>query len=136
GLVLCSDSFWRRLARREPVRLAGLGHTTDHLALADKEAPDFSVARKAVEQAFAAAGLGPRDLDGVEVHDCFSISEIVAYELLGLAQRGQGASLLESGGTALPAVRESLRCRAPHSGFRAVPVNAGGGLIGDGHPVG
>jgi acetyl-CoA C-acetyltransferase len=136
ALVLCSDPFWKKLARRGSVRLAGLGHTTDRLALDDKDAPDFSIARKAVEQAFIAAGLGPDSLDGVEVHDCFSISEIVAYELLGLAQCGQGASLLERGGTALPAVREALQCRAPHSGFRAVPVNAGGGLIGDGHPVG
>jgi acetyl-CoA C-acetyltransferase len=136
ALVLCSDSFWKRLARHGPVRLAGVGHTTDRLALDDKDVPNFSVARKAVEQAFAATGLGPRSLDSVEVHDCFSISEIVAYELLGLAKCGQGAGLLESGDTALPAVREALQCRAPHSGFRGVPVNPGGGLIGDGHPVG
>jgi acetyl-CoA C-acetyltransferase len=136
ALVLCSDPFWKRLARRGPVRLTGLGHTTDRLALDDKDAPNFSVARKAVEQAFAVAGLGPHSLDSVEVHDCFSISEIVAYELLGLAKCGQGASLLESGATALPAVREALQCRARHSGSRGVPVNPGGGLIGDGHPVG
>jgi acetyl-CoA C-acetyltransferase len=136
ALVLCSDSFWKKLTMRGSVRLAGLGHTTDRLALGDKDAPDFSVARKAVERAFSTAGLGPSSLDGVEVHDCFSISEIIAYELLGLAQRGQGASLLESGCTALPAVREALDCRPQGSQFRSIPVNAGGGLIGDGHPVG
>ncbi|HEY5705903.1 MAG TPA: hypothetical protein VIS96_10050 [Terrimicrobiaceae bacterium] len=136
ALVLCSDAFWKDLARRDSVRLAGLGHTTDRPALEDKDAPDFSVAQKAVEQAFASAGVGPPNLDGAEVHDCFSISEIIAYELLGLAERGHGVDLLESGSTALPTVRESLPCRASRPGFRGVPVNTGGGLIGDGHPVG
>jgi acetyl-CoA C-acetyltransferase len=55
-------------------------------------------------------------------NDCFSISEIVQYEILGFAERGEGAQLIESGATSLPSGR--------------LPVNAGGGLIGDGHPVG
>jgi acetyl-CoA C-acetyltransferase len=56
------------------------------------------------------------------LHDCFSISEIVQYELLGFAAPGEGAALLESGATSYP----NGHC----------PVNAGGGLLGDGHPVG
>ena len=55
-------------------------------------------------------------------NDCFSISEIVQYEILGFAERGEGAQLIESGATSLPSGR--------------LPVNAGGGLIGDGHSVG
>ena len=68
------------------------------------------------------AGVGPGEVHGAELHDCFSISEIVQYEVLGLAAAGKGAELLASGATALP----GGRC----------PVNAGGGLLGDGHPVG
>ncbi|HYR57746.1 MAG TPA: beta-ketoacyl synthase N-terminal-like domain-containing protein [Chthoniobacteraceae bacterium] len=136
ALVLCSESFWKKLGRPAGVRLAGYGHTTDRLALDDKDAPDFAIARKAADQAFAMARLTPADLDGAEVHDCFSISEIIAYELLGLAPRGQGASLIESGATALPAVRDRLEIQNSKFKIQNFPVNTGGGLIGDGHPVG
>ena len=79
------------------------------------------------------ANLKPRDMHGVEVHDCFSITEIVAYEILGLAERGKGAELAMSGATALPQVRgEHMNGKIDLE----IPVNAGGGLIGDGHPVG
>jgi acetyl-CoA acetyltransferase len=79
------------------------------------------------------AGLTPHDIDGAEVHDCFSISEIIAYELVGFAEPGHGTRWLESGATALPVVREELELPAPK---RSLPVNPSGGLIGDGHPVG
>src|SRR5437667_2520963 len=91
GLVLCSARFRKRLSRPRAVRLLGFGHTTDCLALERKDAPDFSIARKAAEQAYLMAGVNPRDIQAAEVHDCFSISEIVAYEILGFAPRGGGA---------------------------------------------
>ena len=79
------------------------------------------------------ANLKPRDLNGADVHDCFSITEIIVYEILGLAEPGKGAELAKSGATALPQVRnEKMRGKF---GFE-LPVNPGGGLIGDGHPVG
>ena len=79
------------------------------------------------------ANLKPRDMHGAEVHDCFSITEIVAYEILGLAEPGKGAELAMSGATALPQVRgEHIKGSVAWE----IPVNAGGGLIGDGHPVG
>jgi acetyl-CoA acetyltransferase len=77
------------------------------------------------------ANLTPRDLQGAEVHDCFSITEIVAYEILGLAESGKGVELVKSGATALPQVRTE-KFKGPFQ----IPVNAGGGLIADGHPVG
>jgi len=127
ALILCSERFIKKVAGRPAIRLLGYGHTTDYLPLDKKDAPDFSIARTAAEQAYAMARVGPRDIQGAEVHDCFSISEIVGYEILGFAERGQGAKLLESGATSLSSPRPS----------RAGPiVNAGGGLIGDGHPVG
>ncbi len=111
SLVLVSGKYLDRIGRdksRLP-RLLGFGHTTDYLALEKKDAPTFSTARKAAENAFAMAKLKARDIQGAEVHDCFSITE------------------------ALPQVR-----REHISGKIgwAIPVNAGGGLIGDGHPVG
>jgi acetyl-CoA C-acetyltransferase len=79
------------------------------------------------------AGVGPADVDAADVHDCFSISEIVACEVLGLAERGRGPALLESGATVLPQARADFGGGTPR---RSIPVNPGGGLMGDGHPVG
>jgi acetyl-CoA acetyltransferase len=73
-------------------------------------------------------------MNGVEVHDCFSITEIVVYEILGLAENGKGAELAKSGATALPQVRNE-KMRGTKYDFE-IPVNSGGGLIADGHPVG
>ena len=97
------------------------------------DAPIFSTARKAALQAFKMAKLTPRDIQGAEVHDCFSITEILVYEILGLAEHGKGAELARSGATALPQVRnEKMKGKFAFE----IPVNTGGGLIGDGHPVG
>jgi len=138
ALILCSDRFLKKLPKRSTVRLLGYGHTTDYLPLEKKDVPDFSIARRAADQAYAMAGLQPGDIQAAEVHDCFSISEIVAYEILGFAKPGAGAKLLESGLTALPSVRPGLEIGIRNSEFDnpSVPVNPGGGLMGDGHPVG
>ena len=76
---------------------------------------------RAARLAYNQAGLGPEELNVVEVHDAFTICEIVHYEGLGLCPRGQGGRLVEEGATAL--------------GGR-VPVNPSGGLLSKGHPVG
>jgi acetyl-CoA C-acetyltransferase len=118
ALVLCCERFAKKLGvgpgatpARPAVRLLGYGHTTDYLPLEKKETPDFPIARRAAEQAYRMAGLGPADIHGADVHDCFSVSEIIANELLGLRAPGRGTDLLAF-------------------------VNPGGGLLGDGHPVG
>ncbi len=67
------------------------------------------------------AGITARDIDLAEVHDCFTIAEILSYEALGFAEAGQGARLLRDGKTAIDG---------------ELPVNTGGGLVGVGHPVG
>ncbi len=135
AVVLVSGKYLDRIGRDKSKlpRLLGFGHTTDYLALEKKDAPTFSTARKAAEKAFGMANLKPRDMHGAEVHDCFSITEIVAYEILGLAEPGKGAELAKSGATALP------QARGEHTTGKfdfEIPVNTGGGLIGDGHPVG
>ncbi|MGZ5020588.1 MAG: thiolase C-terminal domain-containing protein [Chthoniobacterales bacterium] len=135
ALVLVSGKYLDRIGRDKSKlpQLLGFGSTTDYLALAKKDAPTFTTATKAAEKAFGMAKLKPRDMQGVEVHDCFSITEICAYEILGLAERGKGAELAMSGATALPQVRNEKV--SGKIGWE-IPVNAGGGLIGDGHPVG
>jgi acetyl-CoA C-acetyltransferase len=122
AVLLCSGRFLQKLRPPRSARLHGYGHTTDYLALGRKEVPDFPIAAKAAARAYTMAEVGPLDIHGAEMHDCFTISEIVQYELLSFAAPGKGAELLESGATSLPAGR--------------CPVNAGGGLLGDGHPVG
>jgi acetyl-CoA C-acetyltransferase len=136
SIVLVSGKYLERhgLDKSKYPRMLGFGSTTDYLALEKKDAPTFSTARKAAEKAFGMTnGLTPRDMDGVEVHDCFSITEICAYEILGLAEPGKGAELAMSGATALPQVRNE---KVSGKFDRQIPVNTGGGLIGDGHPVG
>jgi len=136
ALVLCSQRFLDRRRPNHAMRLLGYGHTTDYLALKHKEAPAFPIAAKAGTQAYSMANVGPGDLHGAEVHDCFTISEIVQYELLSFAAPGKGVELLESGATALPSVRESIQIRNSKFKVQNLPVNPGGGLLGDGHPVG
>jgi acetyl-CoA acetyltransferase len=136
AVVLVSGKYMDRMGldKSKYPRMLGFGSTTDYLALEKKDAPTFTTATKAAQKAFAMTdGLTPRDMHGVEVHDCFSITEICAYEILGLAERGKGAELAMSGATALPQVRnEKVGGSIPWE----IPVNTGGGLIGDGHPVG
>ena len=139
-MILCSERFLQENGRAKTgaVRLDGWGHSTDHLALDEKDVPNFPQARRAVAGAFRMAGITDptTQLHGIEVHDCFSISEVVAYEVIGLAEPGHGGALLHSGATMLPSVRKKLLApEAPAPPF-SVPVNAGGGLMADGHPVG
>jgi acetyl-CoA acetyltransferase len=138
SVVLCSERFMKRWATggdRRSMRLLGYGNTTDHISLERKDVPDFSIAQKAADQAYSMSGIQPGDLHGAEVHDCFSISEILAYEILRFAKRGEGAKLLEDGSTALPAVRGEIGISGGKTSL-SVPVNPSGGLMGDGHPVG
>ena len=151
AVVLCSERFMEMLSHRTtsfsesantrtapPVTLRGWGHATDCLALEKKDVPHFPPARKALATALEKAGIHDpkKELHGIEVHDCFSISEVIAYEIIGLAEPGNGASLLHNGATMLPYARAKiLGGDAPKPPF-SIPVNSGGGLMADGHPVG
>lgn len=81
----------------------------------------FEATVSAAQRAYATAGIGPRDVDLVELHDCFSIAEVVDSEDLGLIPRGQGAIWAAEGRTAVGA---------------EIPINPSGGLLAKGHPVG
>jgi acetyl-CoA C-acetyltransferase len=107
---------------RQPIRVAGVAQASDRLALADK--PDittFPAVRAAAQKAYAMAGVGPRDIEIAELHDCFTIAEIIAMEDLGFVPRGEGGAATASGFSALRGEK---------------PINTSGGLKSKGHPVG
>jgi acetyl-CoA acetyltransferase len=117
--VLMSREAVRRFRIERPVRvlsssLASGGYRAEDLA-------HLEIDRRAAHQAYEAADVGPEDVDVAEVHDAFTISEIVHYEDLGFCAPGDGASLVESGETAI--------------GGR-LPVSTSGGLLSRGHPLG
>jgi len=120
--VLCPLETAAKLSSRPPVRIAGLGHATDTIALhARDDLTDLRAVRLAAERAYAMAGRKPGDVDFAEVHDCFTIAELCVIEALGLVERGRSGPLTEEGATALDG---------------AIPVNPSGGLKAKGHPVG
>jgi acetyl-CoA C-acetyltransferase len=106
----------------KPVTVLGVAQASDWLALDQK--PDittFAAVREAARKAYEMAGVGPRQIEFAELHDCFTIAEIVALEDLGLVERGRGGYFSAEGCT---------RRGGP------MPVNASGGLKSKGHPVG
>ena len=109
-------------SRKSVVVVRGIAQTSDHVALDEKESiTTFPAVRAAGEKAYAMAGVGPRDIDVAELHDCFTIAEIIATEDLGFVKKGEGGPYAASGATA-------------RNGER--PVNTSGGLKSKGHPVG
>lgn len=121
--VVCSPAGLRRLglsAQGRP-RVLGIGLVSGSLRTGLPDINEEDISRRAGEQAWALAGIDPREIDLVEMHDCFTIAEIVRLEGLGLIPRGEGARWTKAGHTAI--------------GGR-LPVNASGGLLSRGHPVG
>jgi acetyl-CoA C-acetyltransferase len=104
-----------------PVRLAGFGQANDFFPAERRDPTEFAATRASWQRALAMAGVGLDDLDFAEVHDCFTIAELLMYEAMGLTERGQGARALEEGW-----VFKDGR----------LPVNVSGGLKAKGHPVG
>ncbi len=112
----------RDLSARQPVVVRGIAQTSDHVALDEKATiTTFPAVRAAGEKAYAMAGVGPRDISVAELHDCFTIAEIIATEDLGFVKKGEGGPYAASGATARTGER---------------PVNTSGGLKSKGHPVG
>ena len=106
----------------DPIRVAGTGLSTDSFLRGDDAAlTNFPASRKASSRAYEQAGIGPDDVDVAEVHDCFSITEILTYEDLGFCAAGEGGSFVEAGHTRLDG---------------EIPFNPSGGLLSKGHPIG
>jgi acetyl-CoA acyltransferase len=122
ALVLVSEDGLAKLGKSpaDAIEVLGLGHATGNL-YQDDDILAMPTTQAAAQVAYDAAGVKPSDIQLAEVHDCFTVTELLIYEALGFAARGQGAALMRSGRTELTG---------------DLPVNTGGGLIGFGHPVG
>jgi acetyl-CoA C-acetyltransferase len=129
ALVLASPAFaadWSRRTGRTPARISGWGHRNAGLRFKDKLAHSteyvFPHVRHTIQDAWRRAGIGGIDaVQGVETHDCFTTTEYIALDHLGLTAPGQSWQAIEDG-----TIERGGRC----------PVNMSGGLIGCGHPVG
>jgi acetyl-CoA acyltransferase len=120
--IVVSEEGLRAMGKRpsDAVEIIGYGHSTASL-YEDGELTQLHTTAAAARKAYADAGIGVGDVQLAEVHDCFTVTELLMYEALGFAAPGQGAALLRDGATAIDG---------------RIPVNTGGGLIGFGHPVG
>ena len=119
ALILTDEDTARGMAKA--VRFRAAAHVNDFLPLSRRDPTRFDGAARAWDQAFTEAGVTLADLSFAEVHDCFTIAELLAYEAMGLAAPGQGARAVLDGTTAAAG---------------RLPVNRSGGLKAKGHPVG
>jgi acetyl-CoA acetyltransferase len=120
--VLASERKAKELGMQRAVRVKASVLTSDPWQERDLVMADINTCtRNAAKQAYAMAGVGPDDIDLIELHDCFATAEILHYENLGLCRDGEGGKLIDAGETAL--------------GGR-IPVNVSGGLLSKGHPLG
>jgi benzoylsuccinyl-CoA thiolase BbsB subunit len=121
--VLCSADLVDKLATKTPIKVLGCaaqsGKYSSPTGLTCD--PSENVMRTS-KMAYEMAGLGPEDMDVAEIHDAFSIAEMMVYESLGFCGKGEGARLIEDGSTWV------------NSG--GIAVNPGGGLLSRGHPIG
>ena len=103
-------------------RVLGVAQTSDHVALDSKtDITEFPAVKTAGNKAYAMAGISPQQIEFAELHDCFTIAEIVASEDLGFVAKGEGGPFAAEGCTALTG---------------RTPINTSGGLKSKGHPVG
>lgn len=103
-------------------RVKAVAQTSDRVALDSKsDITEFPAVKSAGQKAYAMAGIGPENIDVAELHDCFTIAEVIASEDLGFVAKGQGGPFAAAGCTAING---------------RIPINTSGGLKAKGHPVG
>ncbi len=123
--IVCSEDFARRHGLDLRVRIAAQAMTTDGASTFDsgdlRKLVGADMATAAAQQVYEAAGIGPEDLDVVELHDCFTANELVTYEALGLTAPGTAEKFIVDGDNTY--------------GGRVV-TNPSGGLLSKGHPLG
>ncbi|TDI91054.1 MAG: thiolase family protein [Candidatus Dadabacteria bacterium] len=120
--VLCSGDLVKKLAKKQPVKVLGCVAQSGKYASAEKLTcdPSENVTRTS-RLAYEMAGLGPEDMDLAEIHDAFSIAEMIVCEALGFCEKGAGFRLIDEERTSLGG---------------DIVVNPSGGLLSRGHPVG
>ena len=122
GVLIIANRDIAKKITDKPIWIHGLGASTSSATLSGRETySSIACTRSAAERAYDMAGIGPDDIDVAEVHDCFTITEIINYEDLGFVKPGEGPKLLEEGDT------------YPDG---KIPVNPDGGLLSKGHPIG
>ena len=120
-IIVASEEKAKALCDK-PVWILGLGAASETVNMAGRDLlTGLKVAIEAGKQAYAMAGVTPKDIDVAEVHDCFTIAEMMAYENLGFAKPGEGKDLIGS--------KETYK-------EGSIPVNVDGGLLSKGHPIG
>jgi len=122
AVILASEDRARELTDK-PIYITGTAQSAYGYATANfyKDLSHWPALKEAAQNAYTMAGIGPDDVDFAEVHDCFAIAEIIAYEELGFCEKGEGGKFAEAG-------------MSDYGG--KVVVNPRGGLIGCGHPLG
>ena len=121
AVLLCKENAARRLTDI-PVYLTGIAQETDYLGLYEREAlTAMPAVVNAATKAFNTSGLTPSDVDVAELHDCFTIAELIEMEDVGFCAKGAGKELIAEGTTNIDG---------------DIPVNPSGGLKARGHPVG
>jgi len=120
--VIVANEEKAKTLSKKPIWILGVGAASASVNLAGRELfTGLTVAQQAGEQAYKMAGVTPGDIDVAEVHDCFTIAELMAYEDLGFAKPGEGKELIKGKKT----YKEG-----------SIPVNVDGGLLSKGHPIG
>ena len=120
-IIVASEEKAKALSQK-PVWIRGLGAASTSVNLAGRDVfTGLTVAQQAGKQAYEMAGITAGDVDVAEVHDCFTIAEMMAYEDLGFAKPGEGKDLIKS--------KETYK-------EGSIPVNVDGGLLSKGHPIG
>jgi acetyl-CoA C-acetyltransferase len=120
-IIVANEEKARQFSKK-PVWILGIGTASASVNLTGRDLfTGLRVAEQAAATAYKMAGVGPKDIDVAEVHDCFTIAEMMAYENLGFAEPGQGKELIRS--------KETYK-------EGSIPVNVDGGLLSKGHPIG
>ncbi len=122
AVIICSEDYVKRMKISNPVWVIASAQASDTLALHDRKSlVEMNSTKVAAANAFKEAHMTPKDINLAEVHDCFTIAEIIGIEDLGFFKKGEGAKATEDGETALNS---------------KISINTSGGLKACGHPVG
>jgi len=120
-VIVCAKELATRYTNR-PIDLLGYGAASDTISISNRKTiTSLQATTLAAQRAYSMAGITPAEVSFAEVHDCFTIAEILAYEDLGFCDKGKGGKYIEKGYSTLEGIR---------------PVNVSGGLKSKGHPLG
>jgi acetyl-CoA C-acetyltransferase len=120
--VIVANEKKAKAFSKKPIWILGVGTASASVNLTHRDRlSGLLVAEQAANKAYQMAGVGPKDIDVAEVHDCFTIAEMMAYEALGFAKPGEAKDLIRS--------KETYK-------EGSIPVNVDGGLLSKGHPIG